>query len=113
MQGESFLPIIEKKQQKIREYAHVGIFSQEDRCIRNEEWSYIHRPEGIPNELYHLKEDPMEKNNLIDQYPDKAKELSSHMLKNFQLSGPKGASFMMKYNLADCPPRFQPIISKT
>jgi len=113
MQGKSFLPLIEGKQQKIREYAHIGIFNTEDRCIRNEEWSFIHRPDGIPEELYNLKEDPAEKVNVADRYPEEAKALSSHLLKSFQLSGPKGASYMMKYDIDGCPPRFAPIIAKT
>lgn len=112
MQGQSFLPMIEGRKEKIREYVHVGIFDNVDRCIRNEEWSYIHRAEGIADELYNIKEDPQEKINVLDKYPDKAKKLSSHLLKSFQLAGPKGASYMMKYDLEGCPPRFKPMIAK-
>lgn len=37
------------------------------RCIRTEDWKYIHRfPDG-PHELYHLKNDPWEKVNLYGQ----------------------------------------------
>ncbi len=112
MQGQSFLPVIQGEQEKIRDYAHIGIYDSEHRCIRNEEWSYIHRPEGMTNELYNIKEDPEEKVNVLDKYPDKAKELSSHILKNFLLYGPKGASYMMNRDLEGCPPRFKPIIAK-
>ena len=68
---------------------------------------------GSSGVLYNIKEDPKEKVNLIEQYPEKAKELSSHLLKSFRLSGPKGASYMMKYDIEGCPPRFKPLIAKT
>ena len=113
MQGQSFLPIITGKESKIRDFAYVGIFGNEDRCIRDEEWSYIHRPEGISDELYNLKEDPKEIENLIGKNPEKAKELSLQLLKNFRLSGPKVNSYMVKYDLEGCPPRLKPLIAKT
>lgn len=36
------------------------------RMIRDEEWKLIHRTEGFPSELYKLREDPGERNNLAD-----------------------------------------------
>ena len=46
----------------------VVFFEYEDtRAVRTTEWKYIHRfPDG-PNELYDLKTDPGERNNLVDQ----------------------------------------------
>ena len=38
-----------------------------NRMIRTKEWKYIHRYPYGPHELYHLSEDPGEKNNLIGQ----------------------------------------------
>ena len=40
-------------------------------------WSYIHRPEGKPDELYNLMEDPRERRNLIDEYPEEAARLAA------------------------------------
>lgn len=37
------------------------------RMIRNEEWKYIHRYPNGPHELYHLKNDLQERNNLVDE----------------------------------------------
>ena len=37
------------------------------RMIRNKEWKYIHRYPYGPHELYHLAEDPDEKENLYGQ----------------------------------------------
>ena len=52
------------------------------RGVRTEEWSYMHYPngEGQPDtekaELYHVKTDPLEKNNLIDA-PEAKETLAS------------------------------------
>jgi arylsulfatase A-like enzyme len=113
MHGKSLMPVIQGEKARIREYAHVGIFGNVDRCIRDEEWSYIHRPQGVDNELYNLVDDPRETKNMIHEYTEKAEELSSQLLKAFRLSGPKPNSYMMKYDLEDSPPRFEPIIAKT
>lgn len=63
---------------------HIGfynrgkpVFEGIDRCIRDREWSYIQRPEGEPDELYNLVEDPKERINLIDGNPEEAQRLSS------------------------------------
>lgn len=37
------------------------------RAIRTDDWKYIERFEGGPNELFDLRKDPGERNNLIDQ----------------------------------------------
>ena len=46
---------------------HVVILDEygSSRMIRNREWKYIHRYPYGPDELYHLSEDPEEKENLI------------------------------------------------
>jgi len=40
-------------------------------------WSYIHRPQGQPDELYDLLNDPQERHNLIDACPEEAQRLAS------------------------------------
>ncbi|NLY37571.1 MAG: sulfatase-like hydrolase/transferase, partial [Tissierellia bacterium] len=70
MDGRSVWPLVEGKKEKIRDYIVSGFYQSYHRVVRNEDWSYIRRPQGLKDELYSLKEDPKEKNNLIDQYPE-------------------------------------------
>jgi arylsulfatase A-like enzyme len=77
MHGRSFLPVINDDRDNHRDTVIMGYYEGIDRCIRDLRWSYIQRPEGEPDELYNLDEDPREKNNLIDKYPEEAIRLSS------------------------------------
>lgn len=78
MQGLSFLETLEGEETEHRRYVISGYHEAEDRCIRSKEWSYIKRPEGEPDELYNLKEDPKETRNLIDEKPEIALEHASY-----------------------------------
>lgn len=75
MDGHSIWPLIEGKEEKIRDYIVSGFYKSYHRVVRNEEWSYIRRPQGFKDELYNLREDPKEKNNLIDKYPEVAERM--------------------------------------
>lgn len=77
MHGKSFLPVLLGETDEHRKYSISGYFEAEDRCIRDANWSYIQRPEGQPDELYNLTEDPKEMKNLIDEKPEEAKRLAS------------------------------------
>lgn len=77
MQGKSFLNIIKGEETKHRDAVIIGYHEGIDRCIRDERWSLILRPEGEVDELYDLKNDPREKRNLIDEYSEEAKRLAS------------------------------------
>jgi len=93
MQGKSLLPLISGEVEKVRNYGYSGYHAR-SWSIRSKEWSYIlwlpesHAPkEGAPwtlggtfktprkPELYNRKIDPMEQNDVIDEYPDVADEL--------------------------------------
>ncbi|MEM2238776.1 MAG: sulfatase [Candidatus Bathyarchaeia archaeon] len=76
MHGRSFLPVLMGELNDHRHYAISGYYEGVDRCIRDEEWSLIQRPEGQPDELYNIKDDPRESRNLIDEYPEEAKRLA-------------------------------------
>jgi arylsulfatase A-like enzyme len=112
MQGKSLLPLIRSEVKSIREVARIGVFNYSDRCIRDKDWSYIRRPEGIGDELYNLREDPKEKNNLIETYPEEAKRLVAKLGIPFNLRGPKVSSYQLKYDLEGCTRRFEPVIAR-
>jgi arylsulfatase A-like enzyme len=75
MNGKSFRRILMDEVNEHRDAVVVGYHEGEDRCVRDETWSYIHRPEGQPDELYNLIEDPRESRNLIDEKKDIAMKL--------------------------------------
>jgi len=76
MQGRSFLPVLRGDTEGHREVIITGYHEAVDRCVRDGRWSYVQRPEGEPDELYDLVEDPKERVNLIDQYPEEARRLA-------------------------------------
>ncbi|MEQ9408940.1 MAG: sulfatase-like hydrolase/transferase [Fuerstiella sp.] len=51
------------------------------RCIRTDQWKYVHRHPNGPDELYHLKTDPEEFENLVDdaQYATTRTELKQRL----------------------------------
>lgn len=77
MHGRSFLGVVKGDSDKHRKYAVSGYNEAVDRCIRDSGWSYVLRPEGQPDELYNLLEDPRETRNLVDEEPEEAKRLAS------------------------------------
>lgn len=76
MHGRSFQPVLENETDEHRKAVIAGYHEGEDRCIRDQEWSYIQRPRGEPDELYNLTKDAKERTNLVDDYPDEARRLS-------------------------------------
>jgi arylsulfatase A-like enzyme len=85
MQGKSFMPLVSGDAEKIRQYATMGFFSSEDRCIRDERWSFIRRPTGQIDELYDLAEDAGETRNLLKEFPEKAKKMGDALAKVFNI----------------------------
>lgn len=64
--GRSFLPILRGESEEGRD--HVVVFDEYGpvRMVRTKEWKYVHRYPYGPNELYNLKNDPEERENLVD-----------------------------------------------
>jgi len=105
MHGKSVWPLVTGEREKLRDYAIVGYHQSEHRCLRDKEWSYIHRPEGERCELYNLKEDPKEGRNLIDECPTRAEELASHLGRYFRIMEPKISSLQLRYEISGTPIR--------
>jgi arylsulfatase A-like enzyme len=76
MHGRSFLPVLRGDADVHREVIITGYHEAFDRCVRDQVWSYIRRPEGQPDELYNLVEDPRERVNRIDEHPEEARRLA-------------------------------------
>lgn len=77
MHGRSFRAVLEGTTDTHRRAAIAGYHEAAERCIRDETWSLVLRPEGEPDELYNLQEDPQERRNLVDQRPEQATQLAS------------------------------------
>jgi len=71
------MPLIRGDADAVREVIITGYHEAPDRCVRDKVWSYIRRPEGEPDELHNLIEDPREQRNLIDEYPQQAARLAA------------------------------------
>ncbi len=86
MAGQSFLPVLKGNADDHREAIITGYHHGIDRCTRDRTWSYIQRPEGAPDELYNLIDDPQERHNHIDEHPQEALRLASAFGNHFKRS---------------------------
>ena len=91
--GRSLMPLIRGEVASFCDAIITGYHEAPDRCIRDQEWSYIRRPEGEPDELYNLIADPRERRNLIDERPDVARRLAAAFGALYNINTPaiKGA----------------------
>jgi arylsulfatase len=90
MQGKDFskLYLAEQAPEWRQEfyYEHPTIrdknFIPSSEALVSKEWKYIHWPEFETEELYHLKVDPFEENNLIsdDKYKETRVKLKQRMI---------------------------------
>ena len=99
MHGRSIWPMAAGQKEAVRNYCIIGYHQAEDRCVRDKEWSYIHRPNG-QHELYNLLEDPQEKENVLERYPEKAQELAGYLARYFRIAEPKISSLQLRYELS-------------
>ena len=73
--GKSLLPLMSGEVESIRDYAYCGHFKRNWR-VSDHEWAFtLNFDKGKEDELYNLKEDPLEQDNLINKEPTKAMEL--------------------------------------
>ena len=73
--GTSLKPVLEGTGRSPCRATVSGYFDAPERCIRNERYSYVLRPEGEKDQLFDLLDDPRETKNLLDQKPDVARQL--------------------------------------
>ncbi len=78
MHGRSFRAVLEGDADAHRGAVISGYHPAQERCVRDGTWSYVRRPDGEPDELYNLDEDPRETRNLVDDHPEEARRLASH-----------------------------------
>jgi len=84
------------------------------RGVRTEEWKYIHYPhgDGKPDryqaELYHLKEDPQERKNLIDDPKSaaKLKEMQTELERLLEATGAKPEKMPLDEGIKNVPPMY-------
>jgi arylsulfatase A-like enzyme len=98
--GKSLLPLIRGQVSEVRQAIISGYFGAPDRCIRDRVWSYIRRPAEEPDELYNLQEDPGEKTNLIDRYPEQAQRLAGMFGSLYALKGAAVKGLQGRYEVA-------------
>ncbi|RKY59061.1 MAG: sulfatase [Candidatus Latescibacterota bacterium] len=99
MHGKSLMPLIRGEEEFVRDAIITGYYGAPDRCIRDKTWSYIRRPEGEPDELYNLVEDPRERKNLIDEYPEEAARLASKFGSLYAVRGKEIKGIQGKYEV--------------
>jgi arylsulfatase A-like enzyme len=87
MQGRSFVPVLRGDTDDHRDKMITGYYEATDRCVRDKIWSYVLRPEGEPDELYNLVEDPRERHNQIDEHPEEARRLAGAFGSYFRQGG--------------------------
>lgn len=110
MEGESLLPLMSGEKEKIREFVVSGNFNLSCR-IRDENWSfYLWAPEELSNrsgpELYKIddsfkvpkptefnrKRDWLERENVIDRYPEVAEKMELKLRRFLDTYREKGES---------------------
>ena len=74
LQGNSLIPILDGKQRQEPEF-YISGWTDRFRMFRQDEWKIV-KLNGEDWELYNLKEDPTEINNLANANPEKVNELT-------------------------------------
>jgi len=72
MEGQSLVPVFEKDElpDRLLFFEHLR-----NRAVRDKQWKLVARKNGGPWELYDMKADRTEMNNLIDENPERAKAM--------------------------------------
>ena len=81
--GKDLLPVINGEQDGVRSSLFT-CYRNTVRAVRTFEWKLIRYPERDYTQLFNLKNDPLEINNLAEENPAKAEEMME-LLKNWQI----------------------------
>ena len=105
--GRSFWPLVEGHSEEGHPYAVSNRFPQvfggadgaafdgwvgtdrvvEPGTVTTDTWTMIIAPQGLPSELYNIAEDPDQKHNIIDDYPEVADQLRTTWLSFLESHG--------------------------
>ncbi|SMO73667.1 sulfatase family protein [Fodinibius sediminis] len=96
LSGTSFLPTLLGEEQPLHEGEPLFFTRREGnmryggltiQAVRLDNWKLIHNSPFGPRELYNLATDPREQHNVIEQHPQKARELNALLMKHIQKGG--------------------------
>lgn len=79
IQGESFTPLIRGKSYE-EGYAFIRSYGGTAYAVRNNSWKYVKLSED--EELFNLKQDPDENNNVLDENPEVAENMRQELERN-------------------------------
>ncbi|MFQ6074643.1 MAG: sulfatase [Candidatus Bathyarchaeia archaeon] len=75
--GHDLWPLVTGQTEKIRDYVICAYDNYA--CVLDQRWHYICQPEGEDQRLYELEQDPTSHQNIIEERPDKAKEMRGRL----------------------------------
>ena len=103
MHGKSAWRLVTGDEEKLRDVVITGYYESRHRCVRDENWSFISRVDPEPDELYNLQEDPAEKVNVLEKYPEKAEELWSKLGVIFTQKRKRNLNIQLRYEVQHTP----------
>jgi arylsulfatase A-like enzyme len=103
MHGRSVWPVVRGEREAIRDHVICGYHASPHRSVRDRDWSYIARPAGQRDELYHVPDDPREQSNLIDQFPQEAARLAAYLGRYSLIGKPATGNIQLDYEVSHTP----------
>ncbi len=92
--GKNILPLINGESEGVRSSIFTA-YRHTVRAVRTDDWKMIRYPDRDYTQLFNLKDDPLELNNLVASNPSKAEELKV-LMNQWQLDTDDTASYTAK-----------------